>query len=74
MNARAAIWELDAGDAANLIVGRQNTVRLRAKSVTCIDGITLKDSQGKELVADWKAVKPNEVEVKLPCRKPSPVL
>ncbi len=72
MNARAAIWELDAGDAANLIVGRQNTVHLRAKSVTCIDGITLKDSQGKELVADWKAVKPNEVEVKLPLQEAQP--
>ena len=72
MNTHAAIWELDAGDAANLIVGRQNTVHLRSDSVTCIDGIMLKDPQGKELVAEWKANKPNEVEVKLPLQDTQP--
>ena len=72
MNSRAAIWELDAGDAANLSVGRQNTVRLRAAGVACIDGMTLKDSQGKELVTEWKTVKPNEIEVKLPLQDAQP--
>ena len=32
----------------------------------------LKDSQGKELVAEWKANKPNEVEVKLPLQEAQP--
>jgi hypothetical protein len=72
INTRSAKWELDVGDAANLIVGRQNMVRLRAASVTCIDGISLKDSQGNELVTEWKAVKPNEVEVKLPLQDAQP--
>jgi hypothetical protein len=66
MNTHATVWELEAGDAATLIVGRQNTVRLRADSVTCIEGILLRDPHGTDLVAEWKIVKPNEVEVKLP--------
>lgn len=72
MNARAAGWELAAGDAAALVVGRQDTVHFRADSVGCIDGIMLKDPAGKELKAEWKAVKPNEVEVKLPLQEAEP--
>jgi hypothetical protein len=72
MNAHAAVWELDAADAATLVVGRQNTVRLRADSVTCIDGILLRDPQGKDLVTEWRTAKPNEVEVKLPMQDARP--
>jgi hypothetical protein len=55
-----------------LIVGRQDTVHFRADSVSCIDGIMLKDPAGKELKAEWKTVKPNEVEVKLPLQDAEP--
>jgi hypothetical protein len=72
MNAHAVTWELAAGDAASLIVGRQDTVHFRADSVSCIDGIMLKDPAGKELKAEWKEVKPNEVEVKLPLQEAQP--
>jgi hypothetical protein len=72
MNAHAIAWELAAGDAASLIVGRQDTVHFRADSVSCIDGIMLKDPAGKELKAEWKAVNPNEVEVKLPLQEAQP--
>ena len=65
MNAHATTWEL-AGDDAALIVGRQDTLHLRADNVSCVDGIMLRDPAGKELKADWKPVKPDEVEVKLP--------
>src|SRR6202166_755188 len=72
MNARARTWELAAGDDAALIIGRQDTVHLRADSVGCVDGIMLKDPAGKELKVDWKSVKPNEVEVKLPLQESNP--
>jgi hypothetical protein len=65
MNAHASSWAL-AGDDSALIVGRQDTVHLRADNVSCVDGIMLRDPGGKELKAEWKAVKPDEVEVKLP--------
>jgi hypothetical protein len=65
MNAHASSWALEGDDSA-LIVGRQDTVHLRADNVSCVDGIMLRDPGGKELKAEWKAVKPDEVEVKLP--------
>jgi hypothetical protein len=72
MNSRAVTWELAAGEAAALIVGRQDTVHFRADSVSCIDGIMLKDPTGKELKAEWKTIKPNEVEVTLPLQEAQP--
>jgi len=72
MNAHAKSWDLAAGDEDALVVGRQDTVHLQADSVSCVDGIMLRDPAGKELKADWKAVKPNELEVKLPLQEAKP--
>jgi hypothetical protein len=72
MNARPKPWELAAGDEDALVVGRQDTVRLQADSVSCVDGILLQDPAGKVLKAEWKAVKPNELEVKLPLQAAKP--
>jgi hypothetical protein len=72
MNAHTKDWELAAGDDDALVVGRQDTVHLLADSVSCVAGIMLKDSAGKELKADWKMVKPNELEVKLPLQETKP--
>jgi len=63
-NAHARAWALAAGDG--LVIGHQDVVHLRADDVSCIDGIMVKDPSGKELKADWKSVKGNEVEIKLP--------
>jgi hypothetical protein len=71
-NARAAAWQLAAGEEAALIVGRQDTVHLRADSVSCVDTIMIKDPAGKELKAEWKQLKPDEVEVKLPLQGAEP--
>jgi hypothetical protein len=72
MNARARNWELAAGDEDALVVGRQDTVHLQADSVSCVDGIMLKDPAGKEMKVDWKTVKPGELEVRLPLQETSP--
>ncbi|WP_206370618.1 hypothetical protein [Solimonas marina] len=71
-NAHAANWTLADGDNESLIVGRQDTVRLKADSVSCVDGIMLRDPSGKQIKADWKAVKPDEVEVKVPLQDAQP--
>ena len=72
MNAHSKNWELAAGDEGALVVGRQDTVHLKAESVSCIDTIMLKDPAGKALKAEWKTVRPNEVEVKLPLQEAKP--
>jgi hypothetical protein len=71
VNARAESWRLAADEGA-AIVGRENTIHLQASSVSCIDRIMVRDPAGKELVAEWKAVRPDEVEVKLPLQAAQP--
>ena len=72
MNARAKTWELAPGDQDALVVGRQDTVHLQADSVSCVDGIVLKDAAGKDLKVEWKIVKINELEAKLPLQDAKP--
>jgi hypothetical protein len=72
MNTHATGWELASGDEDALVVGRQDTVHLQADSVSCVDGIMLKDPAGKELKVEWKIIKANEIEVKLPLREAKP--
>jgi hypothetical protein len=72
INVHAKTWDLAAGDESALIVGRQDTVHLQADSVSCVDGIMLKDPGGKELKVDWKATRPDEVEIKLPLQDSQP--
>src|SRR5580700_3545688 len=69
MTSHANSWELAAGDEDALVVGRQDTVHLQADGVSCVDRIMLRDPAGKELKAEWKSVKPNELEVKLPLQE-----
>ncbi len=59
-------WTLASADQHALIVGRKDTVHLDAPEVSCVDGVTLKDADGKTLDATWKAVKPNEIEIDMP--------
>ena len=72
VNARTQTWALSAKDQSALIVGREDTVHLQADSVSCIDGIMLRDPAGKQLKAEWKAITPNEVELKLPLQEATP--
>jgi hypothetical protein len=71
-NAHAVSWQLAAGDESALIVGRQDTVHLRADSASCVDSIMLKDPAGKEIKTEWKKLKTDEVEVKLPLQDAQP--
>src|ERR1700760_2142772 len=59
-------WTLASADEHALIVGRKDTVHLNAPEVACVEGVTLKDGEGKTLDATWKPVKPNEIEVEMP--------
>ena len=72
MNAHAQKWELAAKDSGTLIVGREDTVHLQAESASCIAAVVLMDPDGKELKADWKTIKANEVEIKLPLQQAKP--
>lgn len=70
--AHAAKWALAPEDESALVAGRKDTVHLQADSVSCVEGIALKDADGRELKAEWKPVNPNEVEVTVPLQDAQP--
>ena len=72
VNVHNQSWALAAQDESALIVGRDKTVRLQAGNVTCLDSVMLKGEDGTEHAAEWKQVKPNEVEVTLPLQSAKP--
>lgn len=72
VGARAQPWQLLAGDESALVVGRIDTAHLRAGDVSCLDSITMQDAAGDKHQLEWKSVKPDEVEIKLPLQDASP--
>jgi len=58
-------WIVASKDASALIVGREDTLYLKSPSACCVSEVMLKDEQGKEAAAEWKASKPDELEVKV---------
>jgi hypothetical protein len=71
-DAQAMAWSLAAGDESALIVGRQDTVHLRAQSTRCVEDVVLKDAAGRESRPEWRASKADELEIKLPLQEVSP--
>jgi len=59
-------WRLDKADANSLVVGREDEVRLHGNGAACVAEIQLRDSTGMETKAEFKMVKPDELEVKVP--------
>jgi hypothetical protein len=72
VNTRQQPWALLAADQGALVTGREGTIHLTADSVGCVDHIMFKDTAGKELKVDWKPVKADAVEVRLPLENAAP--
>jgi hypothetical protein len=70
--AREQKWQIASADQNALVVGRDDTLHLQADDASCVDSIQFKNSQGKEVKTDWKMVKPDQVEVKLPLKDEQP--
>jgi hypothetical protein len=71
-NGQGQTWELAAADKDALVVGREDTVHLTSKDACGVQTVKLKDAAGKEEKLEWKATKPNEIEVKLPLKAQKP--
>jgi hypothetical protein len=67
-SAQSAKWTIPSSDQAALVVGRQDALRLQSPNACCVEDITLKDQQGKELKTSWKALKPDELQVEVPLK------
>ena len=69
VNAQLQDWRIQDADAAGLTAGRDSTLHLTAASVGCVDHIMLKDASGKTLNVEWKALRPDALELKLPLQE-----
>ena len=65
-------WELAAGDAAGLIVGRLSTAHLRAADVGCTRQVVLRSDAGIDVSTAWSPVNESELEVQLPLQQAQP--
>lgn len=71
-NARAQAWSVSPGGSTDLIVGRAETLQLRADSVSCLADMTLVDNTAKAHKVEWKRSSASEVQVSLPLQDVQP--
>ncbi len=71
-NTTAAGWSVATPSDAAVIVGREDSIRLTAPSLSCLKSIAVRDSTGTERSAHWTAVYPNQVKVQLPLKDTPP--
>ena len=70
--ARAQKWQIASADQDALIVGRDDTLHLKADDIGCVDSIQYRDAHGKDQKADWKPLPPDRIEVTLPLKDAQP--
>jgi hypothetical protein len=66
LNAHSATWSLAASDQSALILGRKDTLHFQSEQATCVDDVTVRDSDGTKLDASWKLTKRDELQVDVP--------
>jgi hypothetical protein len=71
VSARQQTFRLAPGEDAALIVGRQDTIHVQAPSVSCVEQVSLQ-AAGSLHKVEWKGVKPDELEAKLPLQAAAP--
>jgi hypothetical protein len=70
-SAHAEKWTVLAADQQALIVGRDDVLHVNSDCVPCVEKVTVKDHEGKELKATWKVTQPEELEVMVPLKDKS---
>jgi hypothetical protein len=71
-DARSQPWNLADGDAAALVVGREDAIHLRGGDAGCVESVALRDPAGQELKVEWKGVKADELDLRLSLEEASP--
>ena len=66
--AQAGKWTIPASDANALVVGREDTIHIKAGCAACVEQVTVQDEKGNDLKATWKAEGTDELEVEIPLK------
>ena len=67
-----AKWMPASSDETAMIVGREDTVHFRSDAAACVESVTLKDEQGKAVLAAWDSSKPGELVLKASLQQQAP--
>jgi hypothetical protein len=65
-DAHARAWTPAPGDSTDLVIGRAETLHLRADTVSCLEEVTLVDATARTHKVEWKRTSATEVQVSLP--------
>ncbi len=65
-DSREQPWQLAAQDEAGLVIGREDTIHLRAPHAQCVAEVFLRDGSGRQTRLAWKSTAAGELEVKVP--------
>ncbi len=68
---RPAQWTVASKDASALIIGREDTLHLKSPDSACVSEVQVREESGKDSVIEWKAPKPDELELKVPLQNAS---
>jgi len=63
--AHPAHWVIPVAEQSALIVGREDAFHLQSDAAACVDGVSIRDGQEKEIKSTWRQSKPDELEVKV---------
>lgn len=64
--ARSSQWVVASKDASALIVGREDTLHVQSPDACCVSEVLIENESGKTVPVEWKAAKPDELELKVP--------
>jgi len=71
-NSEPAAWAVTSDDASGLIVGREDTLHLQSPEAVCVESVIVKNENGKLVGSDWKAAKPDTLQVKVALQDAQP--
>ena len=67
-----ASWTVASEDKTALIVGRDDTLHLKSDAAVCVDNVTVKNKDGKDLKATHKIVDPDGLQVSVALKDTEP--
>ncbi len=65
-SSRSQPWHVQPSDALSLVVGRDDKLHIDGQDLTCVSAVTARDESGKATKLNWKATKPDEMELDVP--------
>ncbi len=64
-------WTVAPADTTSLVVGREDELHLQGEAA-CVTGVSFRDAAGKEMQAEYKVTKPDELSLKIPLADAAP--